>query len=82
MRLPIQDAKRLTLTEPNFLLAFNGQTGEVYPPMPAAEWYHRKSGECVALAEGVRLNEERAGGVLRRAWALALNPTFEIGPEN
>jgi hypothetical protein len=71
MRLPIQDAKRLTLTEPNFLLAFNGQTGEVYPPMPAAEWYHRKSGECVALAR-----------VLRRAWALALNPTFEIGPEN
>jgi hypothetical protein len=28
--------------------------------MPAAEWYHRKAEECVALAKGVRLNEERA----------------------
>ena len=28
--------------------------------MPAAEWYHRKAEECVALAKGVRLSEERA----------------------
>jgi hypothetical protein len=28
--------------------------------MPTAEWYHRKAEECVALAKGVRLNEERA----------------------
>ena len=34
--------------------------------MPAAEWYHQKAEECVALAKGVRLNEERA-----RHYALA-----------
>ena len=34
--------------------------------MPAAEWYHQKAEECVALAKGVRLNEERA-----RLYALA-----------
>jgi hypothetical protein len=34
--------------------------------MPAAEWYHRKVEECVALAKAARLNEERA-----RLYALA-----------
>jgi hypothetical protein len=34
--------------------------------MPAAEWYHRKAEECVALAKAALLNEERA-----RLYALA-----------
>jgi hypothetical protein len=45
--------------------------------MPAAEWYHRKSEECVALAKGVRLNEERA-----RLYALAEYYPGRYEPEN
>jgi hypothetical protein len=44
--------------------------------MPAAEWYHRKAEECVALAKEVRLNEERASlyALVEYFTRLALNP--------
>ena len=49
------------MIEPNFLLVFIEQSKRrSIAPMPAAEWYHRKVEEYVALAKAARLNEERA----------------------
>ena len=55
------------MIEPKFLLVFIEQSKRrSIAPMPAAEWYHRKVEECVALAKAARLDEERA-----RLYALA-----------